>query len=102
MRKIFVPLLAIGFLLSSGLTRAASPAKSASRPQAAQAKDTTPPSYDMKGQALVVLAQAIPADKYTWHPSDGTRSVAAVFLHVAGERYGILALMGATPPAGLD
>jgi uncharacterized damage-inducible protein DinB len=112
MRKIFIPVLAIGFLLAGGLTRAASPAKSASQPQAAQTKDTTPPSYDMKGQALVdldamnqksiVLAQAIPADKYTWHPSDGTRSVAAVFLHVAGERYGILALMGAAPPAGLD
>ena len=77
---------------------------------AASAADHTPPSYDMKGQALldlaavqqkfVSLANAIPADKLTWRPSPDARSFAEVFLHVAGERYQILALGGATPPAG--
>lgn len=77
---------------------------------AAPAADHTPPSYDMKGQALldlaavqqkfVSLANAIPADKLTWRPSPDARSFAEVFLHVAGERYQILALGGATPPAG--
>jgi hypothetical protein len=33
------------------------------------------------------------------HPPD-TRSFAEVFLHVAGERYGILSMIGANPPAG--
>jgi uncharacterized damage-inducible protein DinB len=74
------------------------------------ATDTTAPSYDMKAQALidlqgvnkkcVDLAQAIPADKLTWRPSADSRSFAEVFLHVAGERYGILSMMGANPPAG--
>jgi hypothetical protein len=73
------------------------------------ATDRTAPSYDMKGQALldlqavnkkcVDLAQALPSDKLTWRPSPDTRSFAEVFLHVAGERYGILSMMGATPPA---
>src|SRR5579863_1124122 len=74
--------------------------------------DHTPPSYDMKGQSLadlqvvqkkfVDLANAVPADKLTWRPSADSRSFAEVFLHVAGERYQILALMGTEPPAGFD
>jgi uncharacterized damage-inducible protein DinB len=72
--------------------------------------DNTAPSYDLKAQALldlqgvnkkcVDLLQALPADKITWRPSTDTRSFAEVFLHVAGERYGFLTLLGATPPAG--
>jgi uncharacterized damage-inducible protein DinB len=72
--------------------------------------DSTAPSYDMKAQALldlqavnkkcVALAEALPSDKLTWRPSADTRSFAEVFLHVAGERYAILAMMGAQPPAG--
>src|SRR6202789_3567503 len=72
--------------------------------------DRTAPSYDMKAQALldlqalhkkcVDLAEALPSDKLTWRPSPGTRSFAEVFLHVAGERYGILSMMGAKPPEG--
>jgi hypothetical protein len=71
--------------------------------------DHTPPSYDMKAQALldlgqvqkkfVDLADAFPADKFTWRPSEDSRSFAEVLLHVAGERYQILALGGATPPS---
>lgn len=74
--------------------------------------DHTAPSYDMKAQALldlervqqkfVELANAVPADKLTWRPSPDSRSFAEVLLHVAGERYGILGLMGAEPPAGFD
>ena len=76
--------------------------------QAQNSTDTTAPSYDMKAQALldlqgvnkkfVDLVQAIPGAKLTWRPAPGTRSFAEVFLHVAGERYGILSMMGATPP----
>jgi len=36
-------------------------------------------------QKFVSLAQAIPADKYTWRPAEGVRSVSEVFLHV-GQR----------------
>jgi uncharacterized damage-inducible protein DinB len=74
--------------------------------------DHTAPSYDMKGQSLadlqvvqkkfVDLANALPDDKLTWRPSADSRSFAEVFLHVAGERYQILALMGTEPPAGFD
>lgn len=76
------------------------------------AADHTAPSYDMKAQSLldlegvqkkfVALANAFPADKFTWRPSADSRSFAEVLLHVAGERYTILALMGATPPSDFD
>src|SRR5258708_30864180 len=72
--------------------------------------DSTAASYDMKAQALldlqgvnkecVDLAEALSSDQLTWRPSPDTRSFAEVFLHVAGERYAILSMMGANPPAG--
>jgi hypothetical protein len=87
-------------------------ATGASAQTAADAADHTAPSYDMKGQSLadlqtvqtkmVALANAIPADKLTWRPTPDSRSFAEVFLHVAAERYQILALGGAVPPAGFD
>lgn len=80
--------------------------------QNAGAPDSAPPSYDMKGQSLldlqmvqkkfVELANAIPQDKFNWRPSSDSRSFAEVFLHVAGERYGILRLMGAQAPGEFD
>lgn len=76
------------------------------------AVDHTAPSYDMKAQALldlqtmqkkfVDLANAVPADKLTWRPTADSRSFAEVFLHVAAERYGILNMMGAETPTGVD
>jgi DinB family protein len=76
------------------------------------AADPTAPSYDMKAQSLVDLervqkkfvdlANVVPADKLTWRPSKDSRSFAEVFLHVAGERYGILGMMGATAPADFN
>src|ERR1700726_608802 len=85
---------------------------SAQSPDTAAAADHTAPSYDMKAQSLadlqivqkkfVDLANVVPADKFTWRPSADSRSFAEVFLHVAGERYQILALGGAVPPAGFD
>lgn len=80
--------------------------------QTSDAADHTAPSYDMKAQSLVDLervqkkfvdlANAVPADKLTWRPSEDARSFAEVFLHVSGERYQILALGGATPPADFN
>jgi len=74
--------------------------------------DHTPPSYDMKPQSLqdlgvvqkkfVDLANALPADKLNWRPAADSRSFAEVFLHVSGERYQILNLMGTEMPAGFD
>ena len=48
------------------------------------------------------LAEAIPADKYTWRPGPDVRSIAEVFLHVATANYNLPKLIGTPPPAGVD
>ena len=78
----------------------------------AEQTDSTSPSYDLKAQALldlenvqkkfVDLANAVPAGKFGWKPSGDTRSFAEVLMHVAGERYQILGLMGAKAPDEFD
>src|ERR1700758_1315008 len=51
---------------------------------------------------FIRLAEAIPADKYTWRPSDDVRSFAEVFLHVCAANYNLYKLVGTPPPAGFS
>ncbi len=48
------------------------------------------------------LAEAVPADKYTWRPSPDVRSFAEVFLHVAAANYNLYKLVGTPPPTGFE
>lgn len=48
---------------------------------------------------LAELAQAVPAEKYAWRPSEGVRSVAEVYTHVASGNYFIPTMIGVQPPA---
>jgi len=48
------------------------------------------------------LAEAIPADKFTWRPAPGVRSVSEVFLHVSAAAYNLPTLIGSPVPAGID
>jgi uncharacterized damage-inducible protein DinB len=48
------------------------------------------------------LAEAIPADKYSWRPAPDVRSFAEVFLHVSAANYNLYKLVGTPPPAGFD
>ena len=107
MNRFLLRLMLVWLGLSAGAIGA-----SAQNPDTAATADHTAPSYDMKAQSLadlqvvqkkiVDLANAVPADKLTWRPSADSRSFAELFLHVAGERYQILALGGAAAPAGFD
>jgi uncharacterized damage-inducible protein DinB len=101
--KRYVAALLMLTALGFGPTRANTPSK-----PAASAEDKTAPTYDMKAQAIVDLqglqkkyvdlAQAIPADKYTWRPGAGVRSVSEVFLHVASANFGIPTMISGMPP----
>lgn len=51
---------------------------------------------------LVDLAEATPADKFSWRPAEGVRSVGEVYAHVAGGNYFLMSLLGVKPPAGID
>ena len=104
MKSTMVCVLALLFLGVLGAN-----ARPTDEPKAAPPADKTTPSYDMKAQAIVdlqqlqkkyaELAQSIPADKFSWRPEAGTRSVSELFLHVAGANYGIPTMMSGTAPA---
>jgi uncharacterized damage-inducible protein DinB len=110
MKSLTLSILACALFAAAAVSQAATPPTQAG--QSAQSEDKTAPSYDMKAQAaldldgvnkkVISLAQALPQDKYNWRPSPDSRSFAEVFLHVSGERYFILGLMGAAPPPGFD
>src|ERR1700751_5243 len=51
---------------------------------------------------FVRLAEAIPADKYTWRPSTDVRTIAEVFLHSSAANYNLYRLVGTPMPAGVD
>lgn len=48
------------------------------------------------------LAEAIPADKFSWRPTADVRSFAEVFLHVSAANFNLYKLVGTPPPTGLD
>jgi uncharacterized damage-inducible protein DinB len=53
------------------------------------------------GDKLISLAEAIPADKYGWRPTQGVRSVSEVFMHVANANFFYPTFWGVQPPASL-
>ena|ERR1051325_3038872 len=48
---------------------------------------------------IVDLATAVPAEKYSWRPAEGVRSVSEVFTHIAGGNYYLATFLGVQPPA---
>ena len=48
---------------------------------------------------LIALAEAIPAEKYSWRPAPGVRSVSEVFMHIAIANFWLLSVTGPKMPA---
>jgi uncharacterized damage-inducible protein DinB len=90
------------------LTAAALPAAAQVNPY----KDGTPGVTGYRSEVLAEvmiqedkftrLAEAIPADKYTWRPAADVRSFAEVFLHVSAANYNLYKLVGTPPPDGFN
>ncbi|OLC97340.1 MAG: hypothetical protein AUH86_07820, partial [Acidobacteria bacterium 13_1_40CM_4_58_4] len=53
-------------------------------------------------QRYTRLAEAMPAEKYTWRPGEGVRSVGEVYTHIISANYGVASALGTPPPAGFD
>ncbi len=51
---------------------------------------------------LLALADAVPAEKYSWRPAQGVRSVGEVYMHVASANYFLPTFWGTKIPAGVD
>ena len=58
--------------------------------------------FDDLNSKFVALAEAIPADRYTWRPGEGVRSIGEVLTHVADGNYSFMAMAGVPYPAGVD
>ena len=52
-------------------------------------------------EKITQLATSIPAEKYSWRPAAGVRSISEVFMHIAGAIYFQSTFIGAQPPADL-
>lgn len=93
------------FLLALALALTASPAL-------AQAAAPAAPASGLRAEFLanlsgvereaVALAERIPAEKYSWRPADGVRSVSEVYMHIAGPQLFFASLLGVPMPAGFD
>jgi len=51
---------------------------------------------------LVALAEAIPAEKFSWRPGPGVRSTSEVFMHIALTNFYLLSVTGPKMPADMD
>jgi uncharacterized damage-inducible protein DinB len=80
----------------------------AARAQAPAAAPTTGFRAEFLGQQdyvekeILRLAEATPAEKYSWRPAVGVRSISEVYMHIAGGNYLIGGFAGIKPPADLD
>src|SRR3712207_1529076 len=57
--------------------------------------------FDHAVKQTVQLAEAIPAEKYSWRPADGVRSVSEVMMHIATGNHLLLGVIGVKPPETL-
>ena len=51
---------------------------------------------------LIALAEATPAEKYSWRPAPGVRSTSEVYMHIAIANFYLLSVTGPKMPAGLN
>lgn len=50
---------------------------------------------------LIALAEAIPADKFSWRPAPGVRSTSEVYMHIALANFYLLSFTGPKMPEGV-
>ncbi len=77
---------------------------SAQESAAAPASDFTSDyirDFERVGGRLVALAEAVPAEKYAWRPSEDVRTVSEVYMHVYGTNMLLPPALGAAPPEGV-
>jgi uncharacterized damage-inducible protein DinB len=104
-----------GALVLTVLAASAAPAQTPASPAAAASTASAAPATAIPGfrgeflaqqdsveKEILGIAEATPADKYSWRPAPGVRSMSEVFIHIVGGNYGLGAFAGIKPPAGWD
>jgi uncharacterized damage-inducible protein DinB len=93
-------LLLAGVLVHPVPARAQAAAKDAKAGTSVQAEILK--QIDAARDKLLALAEATPADKFTWRPNDKVRTVGEIYGHVAATNYFLPTLWGVKPPEGVD
>jgi uncharacterized damage-inducible protein DinB len=96
MRRLYVLLAAAGILagIAAPKARGADPAAGFRGEYIAE--------VDSVGKKLLDLANAMPADKYSWRPSPGVRSVGEVYVHLSVGNFMLPSWMGVKLPEGIN
>src|SRR5258708_12400492 len=58
--------------------------------------------WDDFSKKVVSLAEAMPAEKFTWRPNPQVRSVSEIYMHIAGGNFSFPRAVGMPPPADVD
>ena len=59
--------------------------------------------FEASSRKVVMLAEAIPAELYTWSPGEGVMSIGRVYMHIARYNYGYPAsALDVAVPEGID
>jgi uncharacterized damage-inducible protein DinB len=59
-------------------------------------------AIDLAQEDVLDLAEAMPAEKYTFRPAEGVRTAGEVYMHIAEGNFTVSHLWGKLPPAGVD
>lgn len=81
-----------------------SPAEAGAKKKPAAGSDFTSDvvaNLEHVGKQLIALAEAVPADKFSWRPNDQVRTVSEVYMHVVGPNMLMPSQLGAAPPKGV-
>jgi uncharacterized damage-inducible protein DinB len=92
-------LLFIALLLGTYTLHAQSPAEAAANEGIWKGYDG---EWRYASRLLISIAEAIPADKYSWRPGPGVRSVSEVLMHIAQSNYYLLSVTGPKMPSELE
>src|SRR5450755_3323762 len=75
-------------------------------PASAQSLEGVWQGYDGEwlhvSQQLVALAEATPAEKFSWRPAPGVRSTSEVYMHIVIANFYLLSVTGPKMPADLN
>jgi uncharacterized damage-inducible protein DinB len=102
MRALLIPLLSVAITLPAlARQQQAAPrtAPPASKPNGFRGEVLA--DLDEVQDKIVRLATAMPAEKYTWRPAAGVRSVSEVYMHIAGGNYFLATFVGHEPPSDI-
>jgi len=108
--KTVIATAAAAALLSAALGAAQAPPAAPPKSAMPMDKSSAPSGFraeflhqlDDMQKKITGLAAAVPAEKYSWRPAPGVRSVGEVYMHIAAANLNLPRIWGVQPPAGID